>query len=43
LDVTLPGFEIKLDGQRFEAQQNGLGVAELELGTTNAQINVKAQ
>jgi hypothetical protein len=43
LDVTLPGFEIKLDGQRFEAQQNGLGIAELELGTANAQINVKAQ
>jgi hypothetical protein len=41
LDVTLPGFEIKLDGQRFEAQQNGLGVAELELETSNARINVK--
>jgi hypothetical protein len=43
LDVILPGFEIKLDGQRFEAQQNGLGIAELELETANARINVKAQ
>ena len=41
LDVTLPGFEIKLEGQRFEARQNGLGVAELELETANAGINVK--
>ena len=39
-DVTLPGFDIKLDGQRFEARQNGLGMAELELETTNARINV---
>jgi hypothetical protein len=41
LDVILPGFEIKLEGQRFEARQNGLGMAELELNTANAQISVK--
>ena len=41
LDVTLPGFEIKLENQRFEAKQNGLGIAELELQTANAPINIK--
>jgi hypothetical protein len=41
LDVTLPGFELKLEGQRFEAKQNGLGIAELELETANAPINIK--
>ena len=43
LNVTLPGFEIKLESQRFEAKQNGLGIAELELETANAPINVRPQ
>jgi hypothetical protein len=37
-NLILPGFEIELDGQRFDAQQNGLGMAELELATSNARI-----
>jgi DUF4097 and DUF4098 domain-containing protein YvlB len=40
-DLILPGFEIKLDAQRFEARQNGLGMAELELETSNARITAK--
>jgi hypothetical protein len=40
-DLSLPGFEIKLDSQRFEARQNGLGMAELELATANARITLK--
>lgn len=41
VDVQLPGFEVKLESERFEARNTGLGPAELELDTSNARINVR--
>ncbi len=41
IDVDLPGFEVQLEQQRFEARKNGFGMAVLEVRTSNGRIVVR--
>jgi hypothetical protein len=41
LDVTAPGFDVRLEDTRFSATRGGFGTAELELGTSNDRITLK--
>jgi hypothetical protein len=41
VDVDLPGFEVRLEEQGFEARKNGFGMAILELLTSNGRIVVR--
>jgi hypothetical protein len=42
IDVNLPGFDLKLEDQKFEARRsNGFGMAELEIKTSNDRVTVR--
>jgi hypothetical protein len=42
IDVNLPGFDLKLEDQKFEAtRNNGFGMAELEVKTSNDRVTVR--
>jgi Putative adhesin len=41
LDVNLPGFDVNLERDRFDAKQGGSNVATLELSTSNALISLR--
>ncbi len=41
VDVNLPGFELRLEDQSFEAKKEGFGQAILELQTSNDRIIVR--
>ena len=42
IDVNLPGFDLKLEDQQFEARRsNGFGMAELEVKTSNDRVTVR--
>lgn len=41
LDVNLPGFEVKLERDSFEAKREGSDAAQLVLNTSNALISVR--
>ena len=42
IDVNLPGFDLKLEEQKFEARRsNGFGMAELEVQTSNDRVTVR--
>jgi hypothetical protein len=42
IDVNLPGFDLKLEDQKFEAwRNNGFGMAELEVQTSNDSVIVR--
>jgi DUF4097 and DUF4098 domain-containing protein YvlB len=42
IDVNLPGFDLKLEDQKFEARRNnGFGMAELEVQTSNDRVTVR--
>jgi hypothetical protein len=42
LDVNLPGFDLKIEDQKFEARRNnGFGMAELEIKTSNDRVTVR--
>ncbi len=38
IEVDLPGFEVQLEEQRFQARKNGFGMAVLEVRTSNGRI-----
>jgi hypothetical protein len=41
LDVNLPGFDVNLEHDHFDAKRDGSNVATLELSTSNALISVR--
>ncbi|MEY4529732.1 MAG: hypothetical protein RLZZ156_453 [Deinococcota bacterium] len=41
VEVDLPGFEVRLEDQRFEALKTGFGMAVLEVRTSNERIVVR--
>jgi hypothetical protein len=41
IEVDLPGFEVRLEDQRFEALKTGFGMAVLEVRTSNERIVVR--
>jgi hypothetical protein len=41
VEVDLPGFEVQLEDQRFEARKSGFGMAVLEVRTSNERIVVR--
>lgn len=41
VEVDLPGFEVQIDNQQFSAKQDGFGMANVEVRTSNKRIVVR--